>query len=98
VSPDKLVYMANQIGRFFTHQGEEKAVASIADHLAKFWDPRMREAILAHLASGGAGLDPLRRAEIAENRISRLEPAERRLEARRTARRRPRAVRQTRGR
>jgi formate dehydrogenase subunit delta len=59
MSPDKLVYMANQIGRFFTHQGEEKAVESIADHLAKFWDPRMREAILAHLASGGAGLDPL---------------------------------------
>jgi formate dehydrogenase subunit delta len=58
MSPDKLVYMANQIGKFFTHQGEEKAVAAIADHLAKFWDPRMREAILAHLASGGTGLDP----------------------------------------
>jgi formate dehydrogenase subunit delta len=59
MSPDKLVYMANQIGRFFTHQGEEKAVAAIADHLVKFWDPRMREAIQAHLAAGGSGLDPL---------------------------------------
>jgi formate dehydrogenase subunit delta len=59
MSPDKLVYMANQIGKFFTHQGEEKAVAAIADHLTKFWDPRMRAAILGHLASGGAGLDPL---------------------------------------
>jgi formate dehydrogenase subunit delta len=58
MSPDKLVYMANQIGRFFSHRGEEKAVAGIADHLAKFWDPRMRSAIFAHLESGGRGLDP----------------------------------------
>jgi hypothetical protein len=44
MSPDKLVYMANQIGRFFTGQGEDKAVPLIADHLVKFWDPRMRKA------------------------------------------------------
>jgi formate dehydrogenase subunit delta len=59
MSPDKLVYMANQIGKFFASQGEEKAVPQIADHLAKFWDPRMRREILAHLAAGGAGLDPM---------------------------------------
>jgi formate dehydrogenase subunit delta len=47
--------MANQAGRFFSHQGEENAVAGIADHLAKFSDPRMRSAILAHLGSGGGG-------------------------------------------
>jgi len=58
VSPDKLVYMANQIGKFFAHQGEAKAVAGIADHLVKFWDPRMRAAIQAHAAAGGTGLDP----------------------------------------
>lgn len=59
MSPDKLVYMANQIGKFFAHQGEAKAIAGIADHIAKFWDPRMRKAILAHIDAGGAGLDPL---------------------------------------
>ncbi|MDE2134299.1 MAG: formate dehydrogenase subunit delta [Alphaproteobacteria bacterium] len=59
MSPDKLVYMANQIGKFFAHQGEAKAAASIADHLVKFWDPRMRKAIIAHLDGGGCGLDPL---------------------------------------
>ena len=64
MSPDKLVHMANQIGKFFTHQGDEKAIASIADHIMKFWDPQMREAILAHLASGGAGLDPLARRAV----------------------------------
>jgi formate dehydrogenase subunit delta len=49
--------MANQIGKFFTSQGEDKAVPLIADHLTKFWDPRMRKAISAHLTNGGAGLD-----------------------------------------
>ena len=58
MSPDKLVYMANQIGKFFAAQGEDKAVPLIADHLVKFWDPRMRKEITAHLAAGGAGLDP----------------------------------------
>ena len=59
MSPDKLVYMANQIGKFFVAQGEAEAVAGIANHLQKFWDPRMRRAIFAHLDAGGAGLDPL---------------------------------------
>ena len=59
MSPDKHVYMANQIGKFFAHRGEDEAVAAIADHLVKFWDPRMRTAIIAHLASGGEGLEPL---------------------------------------
>jgi formate dehydrogenase subunit delta len=64
MSPDKLVTMANQIGRFFAAQGEAQAVAGIADHLEKFWDPRMRRAILAHVAAGGAGLDPLVRRAV----------------------------------
>jgi formate dehydrogenase subunit delta len=59
MSHDKLVYMANQIGKFFASQGHDKAVAGVAEHLAKFWDPRMRAAIIAHLDAGGVGLDPL---------------------------------------
>jgi formate dehydrogenase subunit delta len=59
MSPEKLVYMANQIGRFFAHQPEEKAVAGIADHLKRFWDPRMRNAIFDHVDGGGEGLQPL---------------------------------------
>jgi formate dehydrogenase subunit delta len=57
-SLDRLVYMANQIGKFFESQGEGKAVPGIADHIRKFWDPRMKKAIFAHLDAGGAGLDP----------------------------------------
>lgn len=58
MSPDKLVYMANQIGKFFVSQGHDKAVAGVADHLAKFWDPRMRAAIVEYVETGGGKLDP----------------------------------------
>ena len=54
----RLVYMANQIGKFFQSQGHDKAVPGVADHIRKFWDPRMRKQIYAHLAAGVAGLDP----------------------------------------
>lgn len=58
MSPDRLIYMANQIGKFFKSQGKAGTVPGIADHIKKFWNPRMRSAILAHLDEGGAGLDP----------------------------------------
>lgn len=50
MSPDKLAYMANQIGKFFAHRPHDAAVADIAEHIKKFWDPRMRTDILAALA------------------------------------------------
>ena len=56
MSPEKLAYMANQIGKFFAHQPREQAVAAIADHIRRFWDPRMRRDILAHLEE--VRLDP----------------------------------------
>jgi len=58
MSPEKLVYMANQIGRFFAHEPAIKASADTADHLRKFWDPRMRKAILNYVDAGGEGLLP----------------------------------------
>jgi formate dehydrogenase subunit delta len=58
MSLPKLVYMANQIGKFFVTEDPATAAAAIADHLKKFWDPRMRAEILDHLAAGGEGLDP----------------------------------------
>jgi formate dehydrogenase subunit delta len=61
---DKLVYMANQIAKFFASQGQDKAVAGTADHIKKFWDPRMRAQIFAHLKTGGAGLDPVARQAV----------------------------------
>lgn len=56
---DRLIYMANQIGKFFATQDKSKASDAIADHLRKFWDPRMRKQICDYLDDGGKGLDPL---------------------------------------
>jgi formate dehydrogenase subunit delta len=61
----RLVYMANQIGKFFQSQGHDNAVSGVADHIKKFWDPRMLAGIYAHLDAGGAGLDPNVREAIA---------------------------------
>lgn len=69
----KLVMMANQIARNVRVQGEDRAVAAIAEHLARFWDPRMRAAITAHVAAGAAGLDPLARAAV--ERLAEGSPA-----------------------
>ena len=56
---DTLIRMANDIGKFFRAQGEEKAIAGIANHIRLFWEPRMKKQIFEHLDHGGKGLDPL---------------------------------------
>jgi formate dehydrogenase subunit delta len=59
--PDRLVTMANQIARFFASQGADQAASGVADHLRKFWDPRMRIALIGICQDDPAasGLDPL---------------------------------------
>ena len=44
---ERLRYMAEQIARNFAVRGDEAAIAATADHLAQFWDPRMKAQILA---------------------------------------------------
>jgi formate dehydrogenase subunit delta len=62
--PERLVMMANQIAKAFTPLGETRAVPKIAEHIKKFWDPRMRRQIDAHVAAGGAGLEPYAKAAL----------------------------------
>ena len=65
MNADKLVRMANQIATFFAHEGTERGAASVADHLKKFWDPRMRAELAAAVAEGrAAGLDPIALAAV----------------------------------
>jgi formate dehydrogenase subunit delta len=63
-SPKKLIYMANQIGKFFAPQKHDNAVAGIAGHLTRFWTPAMREKIIRHLEQGGEGFDPLTKVAV----------------------------------
>lgn len=57
MSPEKMVYMANQIATFFKTQPGEDAAARIAGHIRDFWEPRMRAQLRAHVEAGGSGLD-----------------------------------------
>lgn len=53
-----LVKMANGIGDFFESEpNKAKGIKAVADHIHSFWDPRMRQQILAHVdQASGAGL------------------------------------------
>jgi len=54
---ESLVRMANQIGAFFEAMPDRaEALQDLATHIRKFWEPRMRTALLAHLDEGGADL------------------------------------------
>jgi formate dehydrogenase subunit delta len=59
MSPDKLVYMANQIAGFFKSMPKGEGVEGVADHINKFWEPRMRAQFFDIVDAGGKGLDPL---------------------------------------
>jgi formate dehydrogenase subunit delta len=57
VNIERLVAMANDIAAFFDSEPEQAAAAEgVRFHIARFWDPRMRREIIAHVAAGGAGL------------------------------------------
>jgi formate dehydrogenase subunit delta len=73
---EKLIYMANQIAREFAGQRPRDAAEATWDHLWHFWDPRMREMIVAHLAAGGEGLSDIAKAAVARL-ATRVEPAPR---------------------
>ena len=61
---ERLVHMANQIADFFGSYPHEQAVAGVADHLHKFWDPRMRKQIIEYVGTDGAGLRDIALAAI----------------------------------
>jgi len=65
---DLMIHMANQIALFFASYPTEDAVAGVADHLKKFWAPRMRRQITEYVAQGGSGLH-----EIALQAVKRLQ-------------------------
>ncbi len=53
----KLARMANQIAANFDYgRNRTRAVADVADHLLRFWTPRMRDELAASHARGGVQL------------------------------------------
>ena len=51
---EQLIKMANQIGAFFEAMPDhDEAVSDIVRHLKNSWEPRMRNALLQHVAEQG---------------------------------------------
>lgn len=58
---DNLVHMANRIAQFFDALSDrQEAIDGVANHLRRYWEPRMRRELLEHVARlGDAALHPL---------------------------------------
>jgi len=65
-----LVHMADRIGQFFQAMPDQaEATAGVAEHIRKFWEPRMRRALLAHADTRqGTDLLPLVQQALAQHR------------------------------
>lgn len=71
----KIVRMANQIGTFFKSKPHDEGVAGIAEHINKFWEPRMRRKLFDIIDNhAGEGLDAM--VLEAAKQINRPKPAE----------------------
>ncbi|MCD0505072.1 formate dehydrogenase subunit delta [Bordetella petrii] len=77
-----LIRMANRIGDFFDALPDRaEALEGVAGHIHKFWEPRMRHALLDFLAAhpdgqdGDVRLHEIVREAVAANR-QRLTPAQ----------------------
>jgi formate dehydrogenase subunit delta len=63
----RLVAMANDIAAFFDAEPDKVVAAEgVRFHISRFWEARMRRAIIAHLDAGGEGLVPTARDAIAK--------------------------------
>ncbi len=60
---ERLVEMINDIAANQVADPDH-AVEVIAQHLQRFWDPRMRAQIIAHAAQGGVGMASEARAAV----------------------------------
>lgn len=65
----RLIHDANEIAKYFAAYPREEAIAGIADHIKKFWDPRMRGELQSILAQNDASLN-----ELVKEAGARLEP------------------------
>ena len=59
MSPDKLIYMANQSAQFMESKKHDEGVALLASHINDFWEPRMRRQFFELVDAGGNGFRPL---------------------------------------
>lgn len=71
-----LIEMANHIGEFFESMPDrDEAIADIAEHIRRFWEPRMRRTILTTLDNANTcTMREIVREALCAHRVE-LEPA-----------------------
>lgn len=76
MNEQSLIDMANQIGEFFDSLPDrDEAITGIAAHIRRYWEPRMRRALLATLdTSKQDGLRQIVREALVNHRAE-LTPA-----------------------
>ncbi|MEO3998005.1 formate dehydrogenase subunit delta [Mesorhizobium sp. CAU 1732] len=70
----KIIRMANQIGTFFLSKPHDEGVAGVAEHINKFWEPRMRGHFFEVMDAGGEPLLPIVREAAAAIRRPNAPP------------------------
>jgi formate dehydrogenase subunit delta len=53
------IRLGDDVARAFAHYPADRGAQEVATHLRKFWEPRMRAAIIARVAEGDPRVDPL---------------------------------------
>lgn len=67
---DRLVAMVNDISAFFAGESGPDAPAAVANHLRRFWEPRMRAEIVAAYRNNPGALKNL--SEVGRNAVAEL--------------------------
>ena len=67
---DRLVAMVNDIAAFFAGESGPDAPADVANHLRRFWEPRMRAEIVAAYRDNPGALKNL--SEVGKQAVSEL--------------------------
>ena len=67
---DNLIRMVNRIGAFFAAMPDrDEAMRDLAQHVRRFWAPRMRQQLFEHLdTTQGEGVDALVIAALKQHR------------------------------
>ena len=67
---DNLIRMVNRIGAFFAAMPDrDEAMRDLAQHVRRFWAPRMRQQLFEHLdTKQGEGVDELVIAALTQHR------------------------------
>jgi formate dehydrogenase subunit delta len=67
VDVQKLVRMGEQVAANLRYDDDDAALIDrVADHLNRFWDPRMKAAIRRHCENGDGDFSPVLRSAVAK--------------------------------